>query len=209
MNLISRFKQFLRTSILGGVVVVLPVAILFIIFKWIYTAVTGVIHPLTSMLMEKSQMLEILADVFVVSLILLSCFFIGIVIRTRFGRLIHKLFEDSFLSYTPGYSTVKEIVMQFLGAKKSPFSSVALVDLHGFKATAFVTDEHPNDMVTVFVPTSPNPTSGFVFHVPRSAIQVVNVSIETTMRSVIACGNGAGPLLAHLKDQLSKPPNSI
>jgi uncharacterized membrane protein len=97
----------------------------------------------------------------------------------------------------PGYPTIKSVVMQFIGKEKSPFSSVALVQVFGNETlmTAFITDTHQNGRYTVFVPTGPNPTSGLIFHIPQQYVHPVNVSVEETMRSVIGCGAGSTNLL--------------
>ena len=59
----SRLKRFIRTSILGGVAVILPAAILVFIFKWVFGVVTGLIQPLTNLVMAKSHLQEIIADI--------------------------------------------------------------------------------------------------------------------------------------------------
>ena len=82
-------------------------------------------------------------------------------------------------------------------AKKSPFSSVALVQAFGNETlmTAFITDTHADGRQTVFLPTGPNPTSGLIFHIPEKYVHPVGVSVEETMRSVIGCGAGSANLL--------------
>ena len=49
---------------------------------------------------------------------------------------------------------------------------------------------------TVFVPTAPNPTSGWFYHVPAKDVRLVNASVEATMRSILSCGMGSKALLA-------------
>jgi uncharacterized membrane protein len=50
----------------------------------------------------------------------------------------------------------------------------------------------------VFVPTGPNPTSGFIYHLDQQYVHPVKVSVEEAMRSVISCGAGSGTLLGKL-----------
>jgi uncharacterized membrane protein len=61
--------------------------------------------------------------------------------------------------------------------------------------TAFITDNHADDRFTVFVPTGPNPTTGFIFHLRREFVHPVNVPIEEALRSVISCGAGSTNLI--------------
>jgi uncharacterized membrane protein len=193
----SKAKNFIRTSILGGVAVILPAAILLLVFKWVFGIVTGLIQPLTNLVMSKSQIQEIIADILVLGVILTVCFFIGVVVKTKVGQFIYENLEKRILSFAPGYSMIKETVMQFLGKKRIPFSSVALVQVfeNDTLMTAFITDHHADDSYTVFVPTGPNPTSGNIYHLKGQYVHHINVSIESTMRSIISCGAGSAKLI--------------
>jgi uncharacterized membrane protein len=77
---------------------------------------------------------------------------------------------------------------------------VARVRIHGadnpLSVTAIVTSRHANGDFTVYVPTAPVPTSGFVYHVPASCVDILpNVTVEAAMKSIVACGSGSANLL--------------
>lgn len=192
----EKFKSFLKTSIIGGVVVILPMFIFIMVFKWLFGWVTDIIQPLTNLIVTKSNMNEIIADAIVIAVILIGCFIIGIIVKTEIGKFIQEKLESRILKIAPGYSTIKEIVMQTIG-KKFPFSSVALVRVfeNDTLMTAFITDTHEDGSCTVFIPTAPNPTSGFIYHVKNEYIQHVNISVEEAMRSIITCGAGSNKVL--------------
>jgi uncharacterized membrane protein len=193
----KRIKTFIKTSLLGGLAVILPTALLFLIFRWLFNWVTDLIQPLTNMLLARGQFQEFIADMVVIALILLFCFVVGLAVKTRIGRFIHVNLENRILQIAPGYPTLKSIVMQFIGKKKSPFSSVALVRPFENETlmTAFITDAHDDDWYTVFVPTGPNPTTGFIFHLKGQYVQAVPVTVEEALRSVISCGAGSTHLI--------------
>lgn len=193
----NRIKAFIKTSILGGLAVILPAIFLILIFRWLFNWITDIIQPFTNLMIAKGQFQEIVADVLVITIILAVCFLVGVVIKTKVGQFIQNNLENRILQLAPGYPTIKSVVMQFIGKKKSPFSSVALVQVFGNETlmTAFITDTHENGRYTVFVPTGPNPTSGLIFHLQKKYVHPVNVSVEETMRSVIGCGAGSTNLL--------------
>lgn len=96
------------------------------------------------------------------------------------------------------YSAVKQVVETFVSQDSRSFREVVLVEYPRRKAwsIAFVsgepigevqdrTDEH---LVTVFVPTAPNPTSGFVIMVPRSELIELNMTVEEGFRMVVSLG---------------------
>lgn len=203
--MLQRSKTFLRTTILGGVIVILPTIILVFAFKWLFSLVYRAIEPLINLVINftnfPEQYDEPIAVAIVLAVIILGCFIVGLIVRTRLGQWVYHGFESSVLSKAPGYKMVKETVNQFLGKKESPFASVALVRIfeNDTKVTAFITDRHEDGTVTVFVPTGPNPTSGFIYHLNEQYVHPVNVSVEDAMRSVISCGAGSDKLIKGLK----------
>ena len=158
---------------------------------------TDLIQPLTDIVVARSQVIEIIADIFVIGVIFAVCFSFGLVVRTKVGRFFQDGLEKHILNIAPGYRIIRETVMQLLGRKKSPFSSVALVKIYNSDAlmTGFITDEHDNGWKTIFIPTGPNPTTGYIFHLPPDRIFPVNVKPEIALRSVVACGAGSQALI--------------
>jgi uncharacterized membrane protein len=193
----KRFQTFVKTTILGGVVVMLPFVILIFVVKWLFGYVSSVIKPFTNAVITNIRMPEIVGDVVVILLILFACFVVGVFVKTRVGMWILGGLEDSLFKRAPGYSTIKEAVGQLLGKESSPFSTVALVQLFGSDTlvSAFVTDSHPDGSHTVFVPTGPNPTSGMIYHVEGQYVHKVDVPVEETMRTIISCGAGSTQLI--------------
>ena len=193
----DRIKAFIKTSILGGVAVILPAILLVLFFRWVFNWVTDIIQPLTNLMIAKGHYQEMVADIMVIAIILTICFVVGVVVKTKAGQFIQNNLESRILHMAPGYPTIKSIVMQFIGKKESPFSSVALVRPfeNDTLLTAFITDKHQDGRYTVFVPTGPNPTSGFIFHLQRELVHPVNVSAEEALKSVISCGAGSANLI--------------
>lgn len=194
----EKLKNFLKTSLLGGVVVILPVAILVSVTLWIFDLVTGLIEPLTRLLISDSQINEKAAEILVIILIVMTCFFVGVLVRTQLGGFLYRFLETRILKLAPGYSMIKETVLQIFGSRKdSPFSSVALVQVFGNTTlmTAFVTDKHEDGSFTVFVPTGPNPTSGLIYHLEGRCVHPVDIPVQDAMRSIISCGAGSAQLM--------------
>lgn len=200
----GRIKTFVLTALLGGIIVILPVAILASVFGWIFNFTTDLIQPLTDLIVAKSDLKEILADGLVFCVILMVCFFVGLIVRTRFGKIIYQIIENRLLKIAPGYNLIKETVLQILGSKKSPFSSVALAQIFGNDTlvTSFVTDEHSDGSYSVFVPTGPNPTSGNIYHLKGEYVHLIDVPVEDAMRSIISCGAGSAQLIEAYKTKM-------
>lgn len=196
----NSIKSFVKTTLLGGLVVLLPIGILAAVFMWLFNLVKGIIQPLTDVVMAKSDMRELVAMAVVIAILVASCFVVGVIVRTQVGRFVHGKLEAHVLRIAPGYKLIKETVLQFLGNRPSPFSSVALVRIYGNETlvTAFVTERHANGWYSVFVPTGPNPTSGNIYHLKPEYVQHVDQPVEDVMRSIISCGAGSAPILQAL-----------
>ena len=193
-----KLKNFLKTSLLGGVVVILPVAILVSVSVWIFDLITSWIQPITRLVIKDTQTNEFIAESFVIVLILAACFFVGVLVRTRLGSFFYRLLENRILRLAPGYSMIKETVLQLFGSHKdSPFSSVALAQIFSNTTlvTCFITDKHEDGSFTVFVPTGPNPTSGLIYHLEGKYVHSVDIPVQDAMRTIISCGAGSEKLL--------------
>lgn len=194
----KRLRSFLKTSVLGGLVVILPVTILVSLSLWLFGLITRWIRPFSDVLRSYSEYNELITDFVAISLIILSCFLVGVLVRTRLGGFLYRLVENGILKRIPGYSLIRETVLQIFGNRaQSPFSSVALAQVYANPtlATVFITDRHADGSYTVFMPTGPNPTSGLIFHLEGRYVHPVSIPVQDAMRSIISCGAGTSQLL--------------
>lgn len=198
----TRLKLFFKNTIVGGLLVILPVAVFLFILSWIFGLIRKAISPLTIIVMEKSPVQGLVADALVIALLIFICFSVGVLVRTKAGKWLHSILESKILLRAPGYMFIKETISQVFGKNRNPFSSVALIQLFDNEvlATGFITDEHEDGMYTVFIPTGPNPTSGLIYHLPRRLVHPVKVSIEEAMRSIISCGAGSSIVIGKRKN---------
>jgi len=186
---IKQLKDAISTAILGGLVVILPSALLVTVFNWLYEKVTILISPITKIFWADPGLL---ANILTVLIILTVSFMLGVAVKTRSGNFFYNIIDKGFLSKVPGYSLIRDIVLQFIGKRKNSFSAVALVDIfnNSTRMTGFVTDRSTSGIVTVFVPTGPNPTSGNIYHLPADKVKELKCSVDVAMKSIIACGGG-------------------
>ena len=198
----TRLNNFLKQSFIGGVLVILPITIFLIAFRWILRFIAEFIQPLANPILERSSAPEWAVDLFIVLLLIVICFIIGTIVSTGAGRWLHSRFDSTLTKLAPGYNLVRDIIHQFLGDNSnSPFKKgeVARVKIFGgatpTEVTAIVTSRHDNGWYTVFVPTGPNPTSGMMYHLPADLVELLpNVKVDEALRTIIACGAGTGEL---------------
>jgi uncharacterized membrane protein len=196
----NSLKNFLATTFLGGLVVILPLAIFAILANWILSLIGGVLDPIVSLFPEKWN--QTLLKMAAFAVIVIICFLIGLLVKTQFGSSIFNWVEENWMAKLPFYSTIKETTQQLIGKDKTPFAKVVMVDPFGsgVKMIGFVTDEEPNTKrYTIFVPTAPNPTNGFVFILKEDEIEFLDVRSEEAMRTIIGLGSGSAGIINKVK----------
>lgn len=197
-NYIKDFKSFIKMAIWGGFFVMLPLILFFYFTVWVAEWLIEIFEPVS--LIYQSIFGFDIYICHIISLITFIglCFFIGLIIKTQMGNYIHYLI-DELLKKIPGYSIVSDTLNQFFGKDKKSFKKAVLIDRlsNGVYETAFLTDEfqlNGKTFYSLFVPTGPNPTSGFILHLEKDKIIKESFKIDKAMKSIISCGAGSSEI---------------
>ncbi len=189
-----------RRYILTGLIIWIPLGITFLVIKALLELLDKLLlllppawHPeaLLGFNIPGSGLLFAFAVIFVT----------GMLLTNIFGRQLMSWW-DNVLSHIPLissiHSAVKQLVETFFNADSKAFSKVLMIQYPrpGLWTLAFqsndATDEINTksnaDMVSIFVPTSPNPTSGFVLLVPKSDVIEMDMSVEDGLRMIMSLG---------------------
>jgi len=199
INFFKRFQRFLRTTLIGGVVALAPLTLIILLFRWVINVIGRSLTPLVDTILQDpdpNPYFKFAIYVLSFAAILLLFFIIGLMIRTRLKNFLNKA-EDRYLLKIPGYKLAKETVQQFFGKNRSFFKEVVLVDIFnsGALMTGFITDDQ-GDIISVFVPTGPNPTSGNIYHLQKDRVTRTTASVDVGMKTIISCGAGSAEVFA-------------
>ncbi|MBU2884705.1 DUF502 domain-containing protein [Gilvimarinus agarilyticus] len=208
----TRLRSFITLTLLGGLTVVLPITIFLLLVQWLVSFIDSAIEPLSAWLAGYVTVSGHVADMLGVGLILAACFTIGLLVKTGIGRWLHRKVDGLLSKLAPGYSTIREMVSQIVGGEGNASllnGKVCRAYIMGKSSpvcvTGIVTAEHEQGSYTVYVPTAPVPTSGFVYHLPADCIELLpGVTVESAMRTVIACGSGSQIIMAEVADKSSQ-----
>lgn len=199
INFLKRIRNFLRTTLIGGVVALAPLTLIILLFRWVINLIGRSLTPLVDTILQDPDpdpYLKFAIYLLSFAAILLLFFIIGLIIRSRWFKFLNKA-EDRYLLKVPGYKIAKETVQQFFGKNKSFFKEVVLVDIFntGVFMTGFITDDQ-GEVISVFVPTGPNPTSGNIYHMPKDRVLKTSATVEVGMKTIISCGAGSSEVFA-------------
>ncbi len=139
-------------------------------------------------------------------LTILFIYIIGILISNVLGKRFYEWIEGILLRIpvvNAVYRTIKEITNSITGPNRQAFKKVVFIEYprKGIWTLTMVTGESTNNnrekFYHIFVPTTPNPTSGYMLYVPQKDTQETDISIEEGLKIIIS-----GGMLAPNKNQL-------
>lgn len=188
--------RILRTTAMGMVLVVVPLAIVgFSLFQG-YVIIEGVVLPLFESLPFPDVVGKLLAILSFIVGCFAVCYFTGLIVQTRLGEVIRVWFESTLLEKLPGYTIVRGIVLQYLGEDDVVKFRPVLVDLHGTGARSigFEVEDFDEDSVVVFLPTVPTITLGNIEIVPRDRVEVLPASMHVALESLARFGSESSKL---------------
>ena len=195
-SFIRRLRNFFTTTIIGGMLVVLPITVFVFLINFLFQTLTRLLEPIKNLIETPYIKAEWLINLVAIASVILTFFLIGLIIQTNFGKKFIRSLEDRILGPLPFYNIIRETIQQFFGKDKMPFSEVVSVDVFGnnTRMIGFVSDHLKNDRMAIFVPTGPNPTNGFIFIVAKNQLEYLEVRPEDAMRTIIGVGTGASDL---------------
>jgi uncharacterized membrane protein len=190
--------HYLRATLIGGVLVVLPLFVFANLLLWLARWIFEKIAPVAEYAAAHLGMPLWAAQALTIGAIVIACSVLGAIVSTRFGNRAFNWIEANTVQRVPGYRPVKEIV-GYLGKRdQNPFSRPVLVTFSpNVKFTGFLADEGPAGS-SVFLPTGPNPTTGLIVHVDPSQLQRLPVAGADALKTILACGAGSQRLLQSL-----------
>ena len=196
-SMLRRFRTYFLTGIIATAPIVLTLYLSWVLVKFVDRLVTP---SIPSQYNPNSYLpFDIPGLGLIVAIILLT--FIGFITANFLGRQIVS-FGESIVDRMPVvrsiYGALKQIFETVLAQSSRSFREVVLVEYprRGIWAVGFVTSETKGEvqaikedqLVNVFLPTTPNPTSGFLLFVPRGDLTTLHMTVEEGIKMVISGG---------------------
>jgi uncharacterized membrane protein len=201
---VTRYET-LRNAFFSGVVLVAPLALTIWVFAKIIEFVGGALEPVFFVFVPNSlrnrPSLDTVWNIVATLIAIILVTMLGYVSRYVFGKFFFSIghrFMQSIPGVSPVYNTVRQIVNTFGSQSRHLFNQVVLVEFprKGCWTIGFLTNTVQGEaqsktqveVLTVFVPTTPNPTSGFLLMVPRRDAIELDMSVGDGMKMIISGG---------------------
>ena len=187
----KRLGGNLRACFFAGILVIMPISLTIWIFTWIFNNVDGFLSPYIEQVFNRS-----LPGIgFAVTILIV--YLAGVLGRNILGRRLIQ-YGERVLGRIPIagylYNGIRQIIQSFTAPDNTGFMQVVLVkfphkDTH---TIGFITNESPYEsgrrLLNVFIPTSPNPTSGFLQIIDEEEVIRTNISVDDALKMVVSGG---------------------
>ena len=222
----DHFAQW-RANFFAGLAVVLPAVVSLVLIFWVFFTVSGVTDTLLIFIPQEITHESLAGEAgagrmhwywslvaLLVAILLTSV--VGVLARNYFGKKLIEWVDASLLRVpllNKIYGAIKQVNEAFSSGSKNSFKTVVMVEFPhpGMRSVGFLTSEVHEEiqqktserMVCVFIPTTPNPTSGFLILVPESRVTKLDMSVADGIKFIVSLGS-IGPEPGHALQQ--KPP---
>jgi uncharacterized membrane protein len=190
-NILSRFGRWLRRTFIAGLLVAVPIGLTAWILVWAFNNIDGTLQPL----LRNYFGLNIPGVGFGIIVVLI--FVLGVIMTNVLGKRIVR-FGESVLARIPVakhfYVAFREVFRGFSETENSGFLQVVLVEFpaKGMRTIGFITNEDTSKdgrkLINVFIPTAPNPTTGFLEILREEDIIRTSIPIEDALKMVVSGG---------------------
>lgn len=185
----------LKKYFLAGLLTILPVVATIYVLNWLFHLADGFSGDLVAMFTgSRIKGLGLLVTLLIV--LIMGFFTTNVLGRTLLN------WTDSLINKMPIagviYRTIKQMLEAFGGESKSSFQKVVIIEYprKGVYALAFVTGKNEGELqkktgeklVSLFIPTTPNPTSGFLLLLPEEDLIHLDMSVEDGIKMIISGG---------------------
>ena len=208
-------RAVLRTRIVAGLAMVIPLWVIWVVARFVFDTMRSATEPIVlhivralvksdapitteEALAQAPPYVQWIIPVVAVLLTLFALYVLGLLTANVFGRrivlLVERLFENLPLVKTI-YGSVKRIVLTLGAGEAMQFQKVVLVEFPrpGMKCIGFLTSvledvDTGRKMATVFISTTPNPTTGYMQIVPLDEVSETGWTVEEAVKLLMSGG---------------------
>jgi uncharacterized membrane protein len=204
----TRVSLNIRNRLISGIFVIVPFAVTIVIIRWLFLMLANIIRPIVAKVLDYLLQIHLIQQwpedyvKFAVSMatilsLLLVLYLIGAIAKFVAGRRLLAIGENLVLKIPLAstiYSATKQVTTAISIQDNKSFTSVVLVEFprKGVYAFGFLTgtikDSAGNTYCKVFIPTTPNPTTGFFEMIPIDEVLQTEMTIEEAFKTIISGG---------------------
>jgi uncharacterized membrane protein len=181
---------FVMHTAAAGALVIVPIYLATLLLLKGMQSAAKIVHPITFLVPDWVPAEKALSFL----VVLMVCFLVGVVVRTRSGHTLQERVEKKFFERIPGYAAIRSLTRQVAGECREKSWKPALAEIEESLVPAFIIEEFDDGRYTVFVPSVPTPFAGTIYILDRERVHPVDVSVTKVLQVVARWGSGAREL---------------
>jgi uncharacterized membrane protein len=192
----SSIMKFLKTCLLGGLVVLLPLLLFYLLFSELMEIIVALATPIADLFPEDT--FDKISDPLVIAILLLmgTSFIFGLALRSHRLARIGSLLEQTTLMRLPLYKAVKQLSKGLVGAESdNAFNSGLLEADDGTTELVYIIEEHSDGKLTILVPWAPAGFAGSVKVVSAGRVTRLSASVGDASRVISQWGVGMSDIM--------------
>ncbi len=181
----------IRRLFVSGLLAIIPIALTFYLLFWLVSSADNILRiPIESLLGTYFPGMGFFSLIIII-------FLVGLFTSNVLGRWVMKLINNS-LSKAPLikniYGSLLQIMQTFTKGKNKSFSKVVVVNFPNevTKSVGFITNEEitfsHEELVSIFIPTTPNPSNGFLIMVKKGDYTEVTIPVDQALKMIVSMG---------------------
>ncbi len=191
----KQIAEFLKTTVIGGLFVLLPVLLLYMLLAEALQLVVALATPIAD-LFPKGVFAQVKAPVLIALILIVSVsFLLGLALRSAALSRLGGWIESTVLSRLPAYTVLKRLTKGFAKEEAAAFKPGLLISTEGWKDIAYVIEDHGDGHLTVLVPWAPTAFSGSVKVVSRDRVEMLDANLGDVSKVLSLWGMGTRDLL--------------
>ncbi|MFC1827104.1 hypothetical protein ACFLZQ_04150 [Thermodesulfobacteriota bacterium] len=199
----KNITEFLKTTILGGLFVLLPVILVYLALSEVLDLIVAMATPIADLFFpgkfEEAEFPVLIA----LALLVAISFILGLIMLSDTGRMFGNWIERIILGKLPAYNAIKNLTTGFTNSQQeSSFKPAMLKSADGNKEFAYIIEDHGDGNLTIMLPWAPTPFAGSVKIVPNNRIEKLAVSMGKLTETLSHWGIGAQALIAEKSESL-------
>lgn len=192
----KKLLAFFKTTILGGIFVMLPIVLIFLAFAEAYDMLVLVSTSITDLLFPGHVTESWISILTALGLLVLISFVLGLVMLSGIGPRTVNLIERLILNRIPGYNAIKNLTTSFAGSQENSSFKPGLLVSASSKEFIYIVEEYDDTSYTIMQPWSPTPFVGSIKIVPRDRVESLDINMGKLTEVLGQWGVGSRDILS-------------
>tara|TARA_B100000809_G_scaffold63282_2_gene59989 strand:- start:10364 stop:10969 length:606 start_codon:yes stop_codon:yes gene_type:complete len=191
----KRFISFLKTTLIGGVFLIVPIVIVLIILGKVIEILRVLVKPIVKKIPLDTIGGITVARLTAVLVLIFICLLAGLLAKTKSANQLKDWIESTLLSNIPGYSMIKGMTETAIGIESSNENEIMLVNIEETWQLGILMDQVDDELFTIFLPGAPSPMSGDVVFVKKERLKKLDISSVEAFKIQKKLGVGSAAIL--------------